>query len=172
MNPPIHYPVSLMLADKPVLVVGTGQLARRRCALLRRAGAIVRILSPRRWTPADLRGQTIVFACARNRHLNVRIARQARQMGLWVNCHDQAAHSDFAMPAVVQRGSLVIAISTGGQSPALASRIRRDLEKRFGPEYASFLRIAGTARRDLKPKTPSSRKRARHLRALVARWSP
>jgi precorrin-2 dehydrogenase/sirohydrochlorin ferrochelatase len=81
--------------------------------------------------------------------VNASVAREAKKAGILFNVVDRAALSNFIAPALVRRGELVIAVSTGGASPALAKKIRRDLEKLFGKEYALAVRLLAAARKKL-----------------------
>ena len=88
--------------------------------------------------------------------MNQTVFREARRRGVLCNAVDDPEHCDFYYPAVVRRGALQLAISTGGLSPALAQRLRRELEEQFGPEYAEWVEQLGRSRqqilaRDLKP---------------------
>ena len=78
--------------------------------------------------------------------VNGRIARDARALGIPVNIVDDPARCDFILPSIVERGDLSIVVSTGGRSPALAKKIRRELETVYGPEYAILLEILGELR--------------------------
>jgi precorrin-2 dehydrogenase/sirohydrochlorin ferrochelatase len=167
---PLHFPVSLRLAGRRVLVVGDGELANSRKALLERAGALVRLLAFDAFQAADEPSSTdvaLVFACSDDASHNRLVAERARARGVWVNAHDDPECSDFAMPAVVVRAPLVIAVSTSGESPALAARIRSELDAQFGDEYVAFLGVAGAARRYLQKHEPSAQRRAGQLNALA-----
>jgi len=160
-----YYPVLLDLAGKRVLVVGGGGVAERKVETFLGFGARVDLvsheLSPRLgeleergtilrrgrdFNAEHLDGVFLVVAATDDTEENRRISREARSRGILVNAVDQPADCTFIVPAVVNRGDLVIAVSTSGKSPALAGRIRADLEKHFGPEYGVFLELMGRVR--------------------------
>ena len=153
-----RHPIFLDLRDRPVVVVGGGQVAGRKIAALLEAGARVSVISPgvsgriRRWADegrvrleqrpyraGDLRGARLAYAASGDRDANRAIRAEADAEGVWLNVADEPASCDFFAPAVVRRGHLAIAISTNGTSPALAARLRDRFEREFGPEYAEVL---------------------------------
>ena len=90
----------------------------------------------------------MAFAATNRRELNAAVSREARERGIPVNVADEPAEGDFALPSTLRRGQLQVAVSTGGASPALARRIRQELESAFGPEWAGVVAELGRARRD------------------------
>jgi precorrin-2 dehydrogenase len=181
-----YLPVFLDVAAKPCAVIGGGITAERRVRALLGAGAAITVVSPdltprlwamaqagklrhvaRRYQTGDLDGATLAIAATDDRELHRAIAADARAAGILINVVDQPELCAFIEPAVVARGALQVAISTGGASPALAARIRRELERTFGAEYATALEILRAARTMLKSSTLGSDERARRLRALA-----
>jgi siroheme synthase-like protein len=181
-----YLPVFLDVTAKPCAVVGGGITAERRVRALLDAGAAVTVVSPdltprlwamvqagklrhvaRRYQAGDLDGATLAIAATDDRELHRAIAADARAAGILINVVDQPELCSFIEPAVVARGAFQVAISTGGASPALAARIRRELERTFGAEYATALEILRAARTMLKKSNLSSDERARRLRALA-----
>jgi len=163
------YPVFLELAGRRCLVVGGGPVAARRVEGLVAAGATVTVVSPtltsplaelvaagrirhesRTWTPGDLDGADLAFAATDRGEVNAALFVAARARGVWVNAADDPAHCTFILPAVVRRGGLSVAVSTGGTSPALARAIREELERYLTAEYATLAEIAAEARRELR----------------------
>jgi precorrin-2 dehydrogenase/sirohydrochlorin ferrochelatase len=159
------YHISLNIAGKLCVVVGGGNVAERKVLSLFNAHASVRIISPqltevlsdltantsvewrnRGYRCGDLDGALLVFAATDNREVQDAVVRDAWKEGLLVNVADAPDLCDFQIPAVVQRESLNIAVSTNGTSPALAAKIRQDLEKRYGDEYAILLRLMSRLR--------------------------
>jgi siroheme synthase-like protein len=138
-----YYPIFLDLKDRPVLVVGAGKVALRKTRGLLEAGARVTVVAPE-WEPefedlpvrrvargfraSDLGGAMLVFAATDDRLVNHRIAVAAKGRGVFANIADSGAEGDFIVPARVQRGSVQIAVSTGGESPRLSAELRRKLE--------------------------------------------
>jgi precorrin-2 dehydrogenase/sirohydrochlorin ferrochelatase len=93
-----------------------------------------------------LEGAFLAIGATDRTDVNRRMYEDARRRGILVNVVDVPACCDFIVPSVVRRGDLTVAVSTGGRSPALAKKIREDLETRYGPEYSDFLRIMGKIR--------------------------
>lgn len=155
-----YLPIFLDLKDRPCLVVGGGEVGRRKVEKLLAVRAAVRLVS-RELVPAleelrasgrvaylgpkfeegHLDGVHLVFVCTSDPGLNRRISLEARKRGVEVNVADQPELCTFIVPAVVERGDLVLGVSTSGASPALSARLRARLEKEFGPEYAVFLQL-------------------------------
>jgi siroheme synthase-like protein len=138
-----HYPIFLNLKDKPVLVVGAGKVALRKARGLLEAGARVTVVAPewepefeampvrivaRRFRASDLAGCTLVFAATDDRLTNHRIGIAAKGRGIFANIADSGEECGFIVPARVQRGSVQIAVSTGGESPKLSAELRKKLE--------------------------------------------
>ncbi|MEE8448340.1 MAG: bifunctional precorrin-2 dehydrogenase/sirohydrochlorin ferrochelatase [Thermodesulfobacteriota bacterium] len=160
-----YFPAMLDIKAKSCLVVGGGQVAQRKARSLLKAGAKVTVVAPsltqglqklktsatirhlaRPYQPRDLKGKQLVFAASSDQKINQRAAREAQKRGILVNVVDAPVHCTFIVPSVVHQGDLTIAISTGGRSPALAKKIRQELEPQFGREYAVFLDILGRIR--------------------------
>lgn len=172
------------LEGRDCLVVGAGRVGQSKIASLLAAGASVRVVAPRatrqvaawaransvRWLarpfePADLHGAFLAIAATSSSELNELVFRECRGRGVLCNVVDDPARCDFYYPAVVRRGELQIAVSTGGHSPALAQRLRRELEEQFGAEYGPWVESIGNARRMLL----ASRLDPQHRRRLVKR---
>ena len=163
-----YYPVYLDVRDRTCLVVGGGAVGTRKAQTLVRAGARVKVVSPdatddlkaladenlirlhcRPYTADDLTDVFLAFGTTDNRELNRRISEDAGRCGVWCNIADQPERGQFVLPSVVERGDLLISISTSGKSPALARRIRHALENEFGEEYAVLIDLLGALRRRL-----------------------
>lgn len=155
-------------------------MAFRKAAALLSCGAKVTVVSPQlsaglkqlarerkvRWKKVpfrsgDLAGRELVVAATDDPQVNRTAALEARRRKVWINVVDQPALCSFILPSVVRRGRLVLAVSTGGVSPALAKWIRRDLETRYGPEFGKLLVEAGHVRKPVfkKVRNPAARKR-------------
>lgn len=139
-----YYPLFMNLRGREVLVVGAGKVALRKVRGLIEAGARVSVVAPevlpafdtlpvkvlrRRFRRSDVRGQTLVFAAANDRRVNHAVAETAKLVGIPANIADAPDECDFIVPARARRGSLQIAVSTGGRSPKLASGLRRKIEE-------------------------------------------
>jgi precorrin-2 dehydrogenase/sirohydrochlorin ferrochelatase len=182
-----YYPVFLDLQGRPVALIGGGGVAERKVLTLLACGAQVTVISPtltkkllylaqagairhrkRRWRPADLIEPFLIIATTNDRKVNAEIARRAHADSRLVNIADDPARCNVIMPSVITRGDLIIAVSTSGKCPALARRIRRELERSFGAEYGRFLKLLGQVREQVRARIPSMAGRRRILQRLVA----
>jgi len=160
------YPVTLLLEGRPCLVVGGGRVAERKIASLVAAGAAVRVvaleaceavrqmadegaitLCERAFCNDDLDGAFVVIVATNDAALNAAISTECERRGLLVNVVDQPALCNFYVPALVERGPISLAISTGGGSPALAKHLRILLEDTVGEEYGQLAALMA----DLRP---------------------
>ncbi len=145
------------------MVVGGGEVANRKARKLLQARAKVVVISPnvkpelasmaaevrrRPYREGDLEGAFLAFAATDSREVNAAVAGEARERGIPVNVADKPSEGDFALPSTLRRGQLQVAVSTGGASPTLAQRIRRELEGAFSFEWAGIVEELGRARRD------------------------
>ncbi|MEK7848331.1 MAG: bifunctional precorrin-2 dehydrogenase/sirohydrochlorin ferrochelatase, partial [Chloroflexota bacterium] len=152
---PGYYPVFLQLRGRLCVVVGGGEVAQRKVEALVEAGARVRVISPslsprlsqlaasgqvgaepRPYATGALKGAFLAIAATDDPEANRQVVREARRRRVLLNVVDEPRACSFIMPSVVRRGELVLAISTGGLSPALSRKVREDLEAHFGAEYA------------------------------------
>lgn len=161
-----YYPLFLDITSRRCCVVGGGQVAERKIDRLLACGAVVEVIS-RELTPALatlkaqgrirhlatdyqealIRGAFLVIGATDDQAVNGRIAADARRLGIVVNIVDDPGLCDFILPSLVSRGDMTIAVSTGGRSPALAKKLRQELEKAYGPEYGTLAEILGKLRR-------------------------
>jgi precorrin-2 dehydrogenase/sirohydrochlorin ferrochelatase len=177
------FPAFLKLEGRRCLVVGGGRTAEQKVNGLLSAAADVLLVSPeatdgiralaaagqvhweaRTFTPSDLDGAVLVVAATGDRTVNEEVFRSAEARRILCNAVDEPEHCHFYFPAIVRRGDLQIAISTAGHSPALAQRLRAELESLFGPEYENWLRWLGGVRALMfrRPIDPERRKQALH----------
>jgi len=182
-------PMFLKLEGRRCLVVGAGAVAEPKIESLLRTGAEMLVVAPRatetivRWAEekmltwerrnfqsADLKRRFLVIA-ASSPEVNDRVFRQARRKSVLCNVVDDPQRCDFFYPAIIRRGQLQIAVSTGGLSPALAQRIRQDLERQFGPEYEAWLEQIGRRRRELLAAPMDATRRRLILHSLASRDS-
>ena len=137
-------------------------MGTRKVRKLAQAGASVVVVSPeirpellgmnlevnnRAYEYGDLEGADLAFTATDSREVNAAVAREARERGVLVNAADKPSEGDFAVPSTLRRGGLQVAVSTGGASPTLARRIRKELEASFGPEWAGVVEELEAARR-------------------------
>jgi len=182
------FPMFMKLEGRSCLVVGAGTIGEPKISSLIAAGASVRVVAldataavtgwartgaitweARAFDSADLDETFVVIAATNSRDLNVAIFHEARQRNILCNVVDDPEYCDFYYPAVVRRGDLQIAISTNGHSPALAQRIRRELEIQFGPEYGEWLEQLGRTRQQLFASKIDPEQRRRLLHELASR---
>jgi siroheme synthase-like protein len=166
---PVYYPAFLNLQGRKCLVAGGGQVALRKVRALLEHGAAVTVVSPRlcaglrklagdgsikvinrAYRPGDMKSFHLAIVATSNRAVNMGAASEAKKRGILVNVVDDPVLSDFIVPAIMRRGSLAIAVSTSGKSPALARKIRGRLEDEFGKEYAQLVIVIEQARRQAK----------------------
>lgn len=165
-----YYPVFLDIKGKNCLVVGGGAVGARKAATLGKAGGCVTVISPlvsekldkvikkadgsiqvkkKEYESSDINGMTLVFAATDNARINSQVSKDASQLNILCNVADAPANSNFILPAVVEQGDLLLAVSTCGNSPALAKQIKKKLQTEFGPEYKTVLQVMGRIREKL-----------------------
>ncbi len=155
-----NYPIILVNLDSGVVVVGGGEVAARKVEGLLDARAGVTVISPqltpeleqlacqgridvlrREYRPGDLAGARLVIAAADDARVNEAVWREARDRDILVSVVDDAARCTFYAPDVIHRGEVTVAIGTGESSPALARRLRQDLEAAVPPKYALLAKL-------------------------------
>jgi siroheme synthase-like protein len=117
--------------------------------------------------PSDVSGAVLCVAHAAEPGVRNAIAADARAAGVLVNVMDDVPNCDFAAPAIVRRGDLIVAIGTGGRAPALASRLRAELSERFGPDWTELVEVVGRVRADTLPHLPDFEDRSRRWRSVL-----
>ena len=164
-----YYPIVLNIQGRKCLVVGGGKVALRKVKALLEHGADVEVVSPffcpelnqlatdgairaiqRDYKPEDLEDAFIAIAATDDAKTNERVAAEARRRGVLTNVVDDLKNSDFIVPSYLKRGDVIIAVSTSGRSPALARKIRSELERNFKAEYEQLAIIADEVRSKLK----------------------
>lgn len=174
-----YYPAFLDLKGRKCVVVGGGRVAERKANSLVKAGGDVVVVSPaltagllrkkqkgsirhvcRAYRGGDLKGAFLAFSATDSGEENERVANEARRRGIPVNVADKPALCSFIIPSVVNRGPLVIAISTSGASPAMAKAIRLELESLYGPPFGRYLkRLADLRARAIREMPPAERRK-------------
>ena len=161
-----YYPIAIDLTGQRCLVVGGGEVALRKAQALREAGAPVTVIAAqpdarlegidgveivrRNYGSGDVSGYALVFSATDDREVNASVSRECREQGISVNVVDDPELCSFIVPAMLRRGELLIAIWTGGMSPSLSKRIRKELQQRYGPEYGEFVELLGELRDQVK----------------------
>jgi precorrin-2 dehydrogenase/sirohydrochlorin ferrochelatase len=187
MKPSPLFPAFLKVSGRPCLVVGAGNIGEEKIEGLLLAGASVRVVAPeattqvqtwgregklrweqRHFRPADLSEIFLVVAATSSRKLHTQIYAEARRRSVLCNVVDDPEHCDFYYGSVVRRGALQIAISSGGNSPALSQRLRKELERQFGPEYEHWLAEIGETRELLFSRKIEPKRRKELLHRLAS----
>jgi precorrin-2 dehydrogenase / sirohydrochlorin ferrochelatase len=181
-----YYPLFLNIADRRCIVVGGGDVAERKVGRLLEFGASVVVVG-KALTPAIesmkkegrinhidadydkavIDGAFLVIGATDRDDVNAEISRDGREMGILVNIVDDPDKCDFVLPSLLKQGDLLIAISTGGKSPALAKKLREDMEQLFGTEYETLLDVMGQLREKLVVKGHPSHENRRLFESVV-----
>jgi len=181
-------PIFVRLDNRPVVVVGAGCVALAKVESLLRTGAAITVVAPeavgqlrelaengalawrqRLFAPADLVGAFLVIAATNNPAVNREIHQAAAQRNILCNAVDDPPNCDFYFGSVVARGDLQIAISTAGESPALAQRLRREIEEQLPADLGPWLAQLGALRREILSAAPPSPARTLLLHQLAQR---
>jgi precorrin-2 dehydrogenase/sirohydrochlorin ferrochelatase len=181
-----YIPIFLDVTGRECMVVGGGEVALRKVEALLEAGAHVTVVSPRvspqleslaarglvkhvarEYERGDIRGCVLAYAATDDPKLHPELVAEARVLGIPINVVDVPELCTFISPAVVNRGELQIAISTGGASPAFAARLRRALKDQFGTEYTMTVEVLRAARRRLHAEEIDPADRMRRLKELA-----
>jgi siroheme synthase-like protein len=181
-----YYPIYLDLKGRHALVVGGGAIAEGKALQLVDAGAHVTVVSPEltealraaadraeinhlsgSFAEGDLNGAFLVISATDDRKVNEEVARAAKERGVLCNVVDQPDLCDFITPALVTRGGLQISVSTGGGSPTLTQRVKREVAAAIGEEYGALLEIATEMRAEAKYRITDFERRKEALRSFV-----
>ena len=164
-----YYPIFLEMEGRPCLVIGGGKEAQRKVTGLMAAGGRVTVIAPkltrdlqamlaageiecvqREYQDGDVEGYDVCMVATDDGAVNGDVAAEGKRRGIWVNAADDTKNCDFILPAVIRRGSITIAASTGGTSPALARRLREELEAYLTEEMPALADLLGDVRGDLR----------------------
>lgn len=175
-----YFPIFLKLTNEPVLVVGGGQVAARKIALLERAGARVTMVAPQitaelqeavtagrivhirgEFSPEHLDGARLAIAATQRQSVNAWVARQAEIRNIPINVVDDRELSRFIVPAIVDRSPIVAAVASSGDAPVLTRRLRERLESILPQRLGPLARLAGSLRATVKARlrSPAARRR-------------
>ncbi len=182
-----YYPIGLDISGKRCLVIGGGEVGERKAERLLEFGARVAVVSreltptlarlrkngviehiPEDYERKHLNGAFLVIGATDNRDVNDTIFRDARERGVLANIVDDPERCDFVLPALCKQGELIITVATGGKSPALAKKLRKDLEQLYGPEYEVLLKIMGQIRGRIIERGESPDENRKIFEAIVA----
>jgi siroheme synthase-like protein len=182
----MFFPIYLNLTGKRVVVIGGGDVAERKVSSLMSTGAVVTVVSPdltpelstrvqsgviewkkRSYQHGDCSDAAMVFSATNDPETSRAVWDETTNAGILLNTADQPGLCDFIMPAVIRRGDLAIAISTGGGSPALAATLREKLSEIIGPEYEVLLELLSSVRADIQQRVhDESSRKALHYRIV------
>ncbi len=182
-----YYTMCVNIQGRLSIVIGGGEVARRKVASLNDAGSKVTVISPKlesvleymafqneiKWKkkefhPSDIENAFIVVAATDNRQVNQQIGDLCRKQNILCNIVDAPEEGSFIVPSTIERGLLTIAISTSGISPSLASSIRQELEMAYGEEYGMFLELASMLRPMVLERFPSQQVRQKVFDRMVS----
>lgn len=182
------FPIFLKIASRPCIVIGAGNLAESKIDSLRSAHAQVTVIAPtavprivdmaaggeiewkqREYVDGDLAGQFLVVAATNQPTVNRAVYREAIEKNVLCNAVDDPPFCDFYFPSVVRRGDLQIAISTGGASPALAQRLRKEINEQLPLDAGDWLTDLGNLRREVVQMEPLNEERKWLLHQLAQR---
>jgi precorrin-2 dehydrogenase len=184
------FPILLKLRAKKCVVAGAGKIAAGKAAGLLASGAQVIVIAPRaadwiqsqsragkliwrrrRFVAADVENAFLAIAATNSHAINEAVYQACVERGVLCNVVDVPERCDFFYPAVVRRGPLQIAISTDGRSPALARRLRIELERQFGADYGAWVEQVGEMRQKLRRRNLPAAERRRLLDQIASRDS-
>lgn len=182
-----YYPIFLDIEGRDVVIIGGGNVCARKAETMLNYGALVTVVAPevtgeietwaaagrlalrrKAYDPSDLERAHIVIASTDVQAVNERIAADCRARRIPVNVVDVTPLCEFIVPAIVEKGSVQIAISTGGRSPALARTLKEDLVRLVGPEYAEVNDLLGSLRDNAKRVLPTDVDRKRFFDGIIA----
>jgi len=180
-----YYPIFIDVEERNVLIVGGGGVSARKAEALLQYGARVTVVAPeiadevsqlepriaivrKRYEESDLDGRVLVIAATDDAAVNARVAGDCRRRQILVNVADALDLCDFIVPAVIERGAVQIAVSTGGKSPALARALKRELQRVAGPEWAALNDLLGDLREPAREALATDADRKRLFDAILA----
>ncbi|MGP8260899.1 MAG: bifunctional precorrin-2 dehydrogenase/sirohydrochlorin ferrochelatase [Acidobacteriaceae bacterium] len=182
------FPIFLKLTGRPCIVIGAGDIAESKIDSLRAAEARVTVIAPavsariaamaeagevvlhqREYATGDLAGQFLAVAATNDTVVNRAVFAEAQATGVLINAVDDPPFCDFYFPSVVRRGELQIAISTAGASPALAQRLRKEIDAQLPLDTGEWLAELGNLRREILQREPANEARRELLHQLAAR---
>ena len=181
-----YYPLFADLNGRRCVVIGGGKIAQRKVTTLLGYGAKVTVISPevthklaayarqgriryvpRRFKKCDLDGAWLVYASTNDQDINQKIFKTAEKMHIFANVVDQKPLCSFIAPAILKRGLLTIAVSTGGASPSLAKKLKRELDASIGNQYGPMLKLLESLRGIAKKRLPKYNDRKIYFDELV-----
>ena len=183
-----YYPIYIDIEERLVVIIGGGNVCARKAETMMKYGARVTIVSPtfteeieqweragklglkhKRYDETDLDDAVLVIASTDDEAVNEQVAADCRRRKIPVNVVDVTPLCEFIVPAIVESGSIQIAVSTGGKSPVVARTLKEDLQRLIGPEYAELNDVLGSLRDGAKAVLPTDAERKKFFDGIVAR---
>jgi siroheme synthase-like protein len=183
-----YYPIYIDIENRDVVIIGGGNVCARKAETMMKYGARVTVVSPeltdeieqwgrdgrltikrKHYEEGDVDGANMVIASTDDQRVNEQIAADCRRRRIPVNVVDVTPLCEFIVPAIIETGSIQIAVSTGGKSPALARTLKEDLQRLIGPEYAEVNDLMGSLRDSAKAVLPTDVDRKRFFDGIIAR---
>jgi precorrin-2 dehydrogenase / sirohydrochlorin ferrochelatase len=183
-----YYPIYIDIEDRDVVIIGGGNVCARKAETMMKYGANVTIVSPeltdeieewaregklelkrKRYQEGDLDGAVLVIASTDDQSVNEQVAADCRRRKIPVNVVDVTPLCEFIVPAIIESGSIQIAVSTGGKSPAIARTLKEDLQRAIGPEYSEVNEVLASLREGAKAALPTDLDRKHFFDGIIAR---
>lgn len=181
-----YYPINLNLENKKCVIVGGGAVAQRKVKSLLKCKAKVTVIGPsltnqlailkkkkkiihinKKYNPSYLKGAFLAIGATDSRVVDISLNKLSQKNNLLLNIVDSPIYGNFIVPAVIKRGPLTISVSTSGVSPALAKKIRIDLEKHFSPKYKKLLNLMAQVRPSIIKEVKDIKKRRKIFKKLA-----
>ena len=180
----MYYPINLKIDDMKIVIIGGGKVAYRKCMNFLAFNKKVKVISQEfieefeeiknkiemikdSYDEKYIKDDFVVVAATNNKEVNHKIGIYCRQHNKLVNVVDDKELSNFTVPSFVKRGDLLLSVSTGGKSPSLSSKIRKDLEEVYDDSYEEYVKLLGEARDNIIENTSDIKERRKKLKELV-----
>ena len=180
----MFYPINLKIDDMKIVIIGGGKVAYRKCMNFLAFNKKVKVISQDfieefeeikdqiemikdSYDEKYIKDDFVVVAATNNKEVNHKIGIYCRQYNKLVNVVDDIDLSNFTVPSFVKRGDLLLSVSTGGKSPSLSSKIRKDLEEVYDDSYEEYVKLLGEARDNIIENTSDIKERRKKLKELV-----
>lgn len=180
----MYYPINLKIDDMKIVIIGGGKVAYRKCMNFLAFNKKVKVISQEfieefeeiknkiemikdSYDEKYIKDDFVVVAATNNKEVNHKIGIYCRQYNKLVNVVDDGELSNFTVPSFVKRGDLLLSVSTGGKSPSLSSKIRKDLEDVYDESYEEYVELLGQAREIIIKNTSDIKERRKKLKELL-----
>ncbi|MPM65318.1 Precorrin-2 dehydrogenase [bioreactor metagenome] len=180
----MYYPINLKIHDMKIVIIGGGKVAYRKCINFLAFNKKVVVVSEEfikefenikdeieiiedSYNEKYIKKAFVVVAATNNKDVNHQIGTYCREYGKLVNVVDDVDLSNFTVPSFVKRGDLLLSVSTGGKSPSLSAKIRKELESVYDESYEEYLNLLGEARQIIINNTEDVMKRRKELKELL-----